>query len=218
MWLILSDIHIGDKHSDKQLPKLFDLLEEYSNKNYTLILNGDIFDFAKNLAFDKRHRTFLSLIQKYENIIYIEGNHDWFVSGLKNIFPKIEFKKELLLKLGNKIIKIIHGHQTDNFVMKMPKINRFLVKLNSWIYDIFKIDIQHYARNTKIVQKFMLEKQETKLIKLEKIANILIAGHTHRPYFKKKYGIEYYNTGDWVENSHCAYVLIENNKIELIKV
>ena len=218
MWLVLSDIHIGDKHSDSQLPKLFSLLEEFSNKGHTLVLNGDIFDFAKTLGFDERHRIFLSLIQKYNEVIYIEGNHDWFVSGLQDTFPKITFKKELLLHLENKIVRITHGHQTDNFVKKMPRINRLLVKLNSWFYDIFGLDIQHHARKTWLVQNLMLKRQEKKLVHREKVANVIISGHTHRPCFHEKYGNPYYNTGDWVEKDHCTYVLIENNEIELVKV
>ena len=216
--LVISDTHIGDRQSNKNLPKLFTLLEDYSKKeNCNLVLNGDIFDFAKTLAFDERHRIFLSLIQKYENVTYIEGNHDWFVSGLRDVLP-ISFKKCVLLKLENKIIRISHGHQTDRMVMNMPKLNRFLVKINSWFHDCSGIDVQHAARKTWLVQKLLLQRQENRLIRLEKVANVVIAGHTHRPCEREYKGIMYYNTGDWVEKDHCSYVTIsDNSNIELFR-
>jgi UDP-2,3-diacylglucosamine pyrophosphatase LpxH len=218
MYLILSDLHIGDKHANKFLPGLFDLLESFSKMDYHLILNGDIFDFVKCLNFDERHRTFLSIIQKYKSVIYIEGNHDWFISGIEDALPHISFKKELLLKFNNKIIRIIHGHQTDKWATKRAKLTRFLIKLNDWIYKLINIDIQHWVRKTWLVQKFFLKRQERRLIRNESVANIIIAGHTHRPCVRNEDGTLYYNTGDWVEKNHSAYITIDNDgNIELTR-
>jgi len=219
MYLILSDTHIGDRHSNKYLPSLFSLLDEYSQRdNCHLILNGDILDLAKTLKFDERHRLFFSLVSRFHQITYIEGNHDWFVSGLRDVIPHISFKKELLLHLNNKIVRVIHGHQTDFWSYRLSKITRFLIRLNRWFYDLTNIDAQHYVRKTRLVQKFLLERQEKKLIRKENIANVLIAGHTHRPCVREEYNTLYYNTGDWVEADHRGYVVIDDqNRIELFK-
>lgn len=219
MYLIISDLHIGDRHSNRFLPSLFSLLEKYSQeKNCCLILNGDAIDLAKTLEFDERHRMFFKIIKKFNEIVYIEGNHDWFMAGLKDAIPGISFKKEVLLHLDNKIIRVIHGHQTDFWVSKFPKFNRFLIRINRWIYNFINIDVQHLIRKTWLVQKFLLERQEKSLIREEYVANVLIAGHTHRPCVKEYDGILYYNTGDWVEADHRAFVVIDDqNKIELIK-
>lgn len=219
MWIVISDTHIGDKHSNENLPKLFSFLEEFSSLGYNLILNGDIFDFAKCLEFDERHRTFINIVQKFKRVIYIEGNHDWFVSGLKKSLGRAEFKKEFILNHNNKIIKVIHGHQTDNGVVLFPRLNRFLVRMNSWFYNLTGLDIQHKLRKLKIVQKLFQEKQATKLIRKERFANILIAGHTHQPGIRNECGIQYFNTGDWVETDHCYFAVIKDDStIELIKV
>lgn len=219
MWLVISDTHIGDKHANINLQKLYSLLEEFSTYNYDLVLNGDIFDFAKHLEFDERHRTFLKIIQKYKKIIYIEGNHDYFLTGLADVIPNILFKKELLLFFGNKIVKITHGHQTDIGVVWFPRITRCLTRLNAWFYNITGIDLQHRIRQIKWVKRLFTDKQAKKLMRREKVADILIAGHIHLPGVHYEYGIEYYNTGDWVEKDHCHYLTIdEDSNIKLIKV
>jgi UDP-2,3-diacylglucosamine pyrophosphatase LpxH len=213
MWLIISDTHIGDHHANKNLPKLFALLELYADKNYSIILNGDIFDFAKTLNFDERHRIFISLIQRYKEIIYVEGNHDWFLSGLKNIFIKIQFVKECWLNVNNNIIRVIHGHQYDTGMWWRPRITRTLIRLNGWIYNIFGIDIQHYLKKTWF-EKYILRQQEKHLIKKEYIANIIFAGHTHRPCYKQEKNLLYINTGDWID--HTSYAIMnDDGKIKL---
>lgn len=219
MWLVISDTHVGDRQANRNLPSLLSLLETFSQKDCTLVLNGDIFDFSKYLGFDERHRSFLSVIQKFKKIMYIEGNHDWFVSGLKDVFPNITFKKDLLIRINNKIIRVSHGHQTDNFVMKYPRFIRFLTRINKYIYELIGLDIQHLIRKTWLVQKFLLQRQEKKLVRLESQANVIIAGHTHRPCYRMIYDTEYYNTGDWVEKKNRAYVIIDNNgEVELVKL
>lgn len=219
MWLIISDTHVGDRQANINLPSLLSLLEDFSQKDCTLVLNGDIFDFSKLLQFDERHRVFLSAIQRFEKVIYIEGNHDWFVSGLQDVIPCVSFKKEMILRINNKIIKIAHGHQTDSAVMNHPKLARTLTRINKWIYELIGIDLQHSLRKTWLVQKFLLQRQEKKLVRMETQANVIIAGHTHRPCARKIYNTSYYNTGDWVEKSHRAYVLIhDDGEIELVRL
>lgn len=219
MWFVISDTHIGDRQANKFLPKLFDLLEDFSNPDITLVLNGDIFDLAKSLSFDERHRTFLNLIKGFKETIYIVGNHDWCMCGLKDALPNITFKPEHRLRLNHHIIRLTHGHQSDRCVINFPRFNRFLIRLNSWIYDQINFDIQHKFRHTWLVQKFLLEKQENRLMRAEKTANIIIAGHTHRPCVRERYGVKYYNTGDWVEDGHAAYVTIqETGEIKLVRV
>lgn len=219
MFVIISDTHIGDRQANKHLPKLFALLENLSAQDVTLILNGDTFDLAKSLSFDERHRTFLSLTRGFKETIYIAGNHDWFMAGLRDSLPNITFKTEHRLKINHQIIRITHGHQTDRSVIYLPRFTRFLIRLNSWIYDLSGFDVQHALRHTWLVQKLLLEQQENRLMRAEKTANIIIAGHTHRPCTREKYGVYYYNTGDWVETDHAAYVTIDDNgRIDLIRV
>lgn len=45
----------------------------------------------------------------------------------------------------------------------------------------------------------------------------VICGHIHIPVMKKIDGVNYYNSGDWVEN-FSALVLTKENKWELIRM
>ena len=219
MWLVISDTHVGDRQANKNLPSLLALLEEFADKDCTLVLNGDIFDFSKFLGFDERHRAFLLAVQKFKKIIYIEGNHDWFVSGIRDVFPHISFRKEMLLRINNEIIRISHGHQTDSTVMRHPRFNRILTAFNKWIYELIGVDLQHAFRKTWLVQRFLLQRQENKLVRMESQANVIIAGHTHRPCIRKIYDTTYCNTGDWVDPSHRAYAIIhDDGRVELVKL
>jgi len=209
MWLVLSDIHLGDDRSNINLPKLFSLLNHYSKLNCNLILNGDILDLARNLHFDIRHRIFFQILQKFKKVIYIEGNHDWFLSGLHCCFPKIEFTKELILDINNLKIKINHGHQADVLVYGFPILTRLCIKLNSWIYKIFKFDTQKYIRKTRLA-KFLLEKQIKKILQNE-TSNVLISGHTHFPRCERIKNVLYCNTGDWLEEQNCCYIIIKDD-------
>ena len=219
MWLIISDTHVGDRQANRNLPSLLNLLEDFSKKDCILVINGDAFDFSKFLGFDERHRAFIAAVQKFKNIIYIEGNNDWFISGLSDVLPHICFKKELILRLNHNIIKIEHGHQTDTAVMRYPGLARTFTRINRWIYQFTGIDVQHWLRKTWIVQKFLLQRQEKKLVRMESQANIIIAGHTHRPCVRTIYDTIYYNTGDWVEYDHRSFALIhDDGEIELFRL
>lgn len=214
MYIIFSDIHLGDINSDKNLPKLFELLKTFP-KEYKLIFNGDTFDLVKNLSFDERHREFLKIIQEFNEVYFIVGNHDWIIEGLRDIFLKIKILPELNLELNDNIIKIIHGHQADTLSSKLAVFDRFLIRLNLFIYKLIKIDIQLKIKNFSYIKK-LLQSQEKKLVEKELLADIIIAGHTHCPKIVNYGDVIYYNTGDWV-NLENYYILLDKD-IKFIKV
>jgi UDP-2,3-diacylglucosamine pyrophosphatase LpxH len=212
MLLVISDAHIGDYHANRNLPRLFSILKKYANSNCTLVLNGDTFDFAKLLEFDERHRLFFSIIAGYGKVICLEGNHDWFLSGLQDVLPGVSFRKELILNLQDNIVHIHHGHQADRFISKWPRFTRCLIRVNHWFEKLTGVDLQHWFWKTWLVQRFLLRRQERRLIRAERVANIVIAGHTHQPCVRREGSVMYYNTGDWVEKNHGAYLMIDDNE------
>lgn len=214
MYVVFSDIHIGDINSDKNLPKLFQLLNNFP-KEYKLIFNGDTFELVKNLSFDERHAEFLKIIQKFDEVYFIIGNHDWLLNGLQNVFQKVKILPELNLELNNNIIKIIHGHQSDLLVSKFELFDRFLVRLNFLIYKLIKIDIQLKIKSCSCIKK-LLKSQEKKLVEKYLLADIIIAGHTHCAKIENYGEVIYYNTGDWV-NLENYYILLDKD-IKFIKV
>jgi UDP-2,3-diacylglucosamine pyrophosphatase LpxH len=214
MYIVISDMHIGDEESNKNLEKLYSLLEKYID--YTLILNGDIFDLIMYSKFDGRHNKLLNIISKYKEVFWIVGNHDWLVGGLTNIC-NVKFQESLIIEWNGKKIKFIHGHQADNTIVKYPRFSRFLVRANQWIDKIFKINIRCNLYKIKYIQKYFIEKQEAIITENEKDASIMIVGHTHI----LKEGLHcrdiiYYNCGSWLGDD-CNYIIIDENNITLNK-
>jgi UDP-2,3-diacylglucosamine pyrophosphatase LpxH len=208
-WIVVSDVHLGDHHLRENFHHLLDLLNKYSKKNYSLILNGDIFDFSRSF-FEQEHVDFIKTIIKFKEIIYIEGNHDWFVSKFDGFLPKIKIVKELDILHNGKILKIIHGHQADFFIKTFPKFIRFLLKINKLLCDFFLIDVEHWFRHIS----FSTHK---KMIKMYEFADVIISGHTHSPcviYNKNK---TYINVGDWVNRNNMCYALIDENGVNFYR-
>lgn len=216
MYVVISDTHIGDRQANKNLPVLFNFLEKL-DKNITLVLNGDIIDFSKTFYFDERHRIFLRIIQKFNKVIYIEGNHDWFVSGLKDVFPKLIFKKQLLININSKLIRIFHGHTLDFFCSKFPRFVRSMTIFSDWVYKYTGINFQGLFY--KHIQKYFLKMKARKITRLEMCANIIITGHTHFPQKMVINNVDFYNSGDWLDSKNTACVIIDDTgeiKLKLI--
>jgi UDP-2,3-diacylglucosamine pyrophosphatase LpxH len=56
-----------------------------------------------------------------------------------------------------------------------------------------------------------LAHQEKRIAKRERWADVIVAGHTHRPVVARYKGKTYVNTGDWVERANRAYLLIDDD-------
>jgi UDP-2,3-diacylglucosamine pyrophosphatase LpxH len=216
MRLVISDTHVGDDRADKNLSSLFKTIETYASPDSHLILNGDIFDLASCLSMDSRHMEFMDVARKHNKITYIQGNHDWIIKGFGDILSRdIDFEIEFKETINDHKFRIIHGHQYDFVANWLPKINRFIIKTNHILKRFTNIDFQFLLRSTKI-GKWMLSRQEKRILKKEKWADIIVAGHTHRPKVIEANGKKYINTGDWVERENRAYLLIDNDgKFEL---
>ena len=209
--LVISDTHIGDARGDRNLVSLFKVMEQHAGPDSHLILNGDIFDLASCLSMDSRHREFMEIARTHGKVTYIQGNHDWMIKGMGEVLSRdIDFATELRFEAGGKKFRILHGHQYDFLANYMPRTNRFIIRLNHVLMRLTNIDFQVVLRMTD-TGKWLLARQEKRLIKKEKWADVIVAGHTHRPtvaQFKQRI---YVNTGDWVERKNRAYLLIEEN-------
>ena len=217
--LVISDTHIGDRRTDKNIKLLFSLLEAYAGPDAHLVLNGDIFDLARNLSFDGRHRAFIKIARKFSQVTYVEGNHEWFVSGLgSSLIQHASFCRQYRIERGGRTFNITHGHRTDRVAYGMARFGRFIIRLNKWFEDLTGIDLQHQLRKTWFAKR-MLKKQEERLMAMETWGDVLVAGHTHRPELRKFGDRTYINTGDWVESSHCSYLIInDDGEYELKRV
>jgi len=218
--IVLSDIHLGIKAS-----KAKEVLHFLKNhKCETVVLNGDIIDgwqLRKNGKWKKQHSNFfkhiISLTSKNKcKIIYLRGNHDDF---LEEIMP---------LKIGNFSIRkyyvhygvhkkyfVTHGDIFDNVTTKLKWIAKlgdvgytFLLWLNRH-YNAYreKRGLPYYSLSQVVKAKVksavsFISDYETELVRVARARKChgIICGHIHQPAIKEIDGIEYLNSGDWVES------------------
>ncbi len=153
-YLILSDLHIGDGSSKDDFHydrEIVELLERYKDEEITLVLNGDAFEILESecvrrlglISFEelvekicpeiideieRNHPKVFQLFREFSKdheIVYIVGNHDYYILKNEGLRKKIEEKLEKVRILPFFYIEelstlVIHGNQFD-------VINKFTV-------------------------------------------------------------------------------------------
>jgi UDP-2,3-diacylglucosamine pyrophosphatase LpxH len=225
--IVLSDIHLGIKASKAK--EVVHFLKHH--KCETLILNGDIIDgwqLRKSGKWKKQHSNFFKHIigltsKKKCQIIYLRGNHDDF---LEEILPlkigNFSIKKHYTHFGVNKKYFVTHGDIFDNVTTKLKWIAKlgdvgytFLLWLNRH-YNTYreKRGLPYYSLSQVVKAKVksavsFISDYENELVKVAKARHCggIICGHIHQPAIKVIDGIDYLNSGDWVES---LTVLVED--------
>jgi UDP-2,3-diacylglucosamine pyrophosphatase LpxH len=227
---------MGSKYS--RIKELLDFLKD--NECETLYLVGDIIDgwsLGRRWYWNDDYNLFIQKLlrrsRKGTKIIYLPGNHDEFLRkfGDSLNLGNIEIKNEVIhISPNGKKYLVIHGDVFDGILSSM----KFISYIGSFIYDVIiemnsilnKIrswfgkdywSLSHYLKvNTKEAVKFCV-KFEKALVTIAKSkgADGVICGHVHFPCQKTIDGIEYHNTGCWIE---LATAIVEHydGKLELI--
>jgi len=219
--IVLSDIHLGIKASKAK--EVVHFLKNH--KCETLILNGDIIDgwqLRKNGKWKKQHSNFfkhvINLISKAkcDEIVYLRGNHDDF---LDEILPfslgNFKIKKHHIHYGVEKKYFVTHGDIFDNITTKLKWVAKlgdvgytFLLWLNRH-YNIYreKRGLPYYSLSQIVKAKVksavsFINDYENALVKVARSRKChgIICGHIHQPVIKNIDGIEYLNSGDWVES------------------
>lgn len=230
--IVLSDIHLGIKASKAK--EVLHFLKHH--KCESLILNGDIIDgwqLRKNGKWKKQHSNFfkhiINLISKAkcDEIIYLRGNHDDF---LDEILPfslgNFKIKKHHIHIGVNKKYFVTHGDIFDNVTTKLKWIAKlgdvgytFLLWLNRH-YNNYreKRGLPYYSLSQVVKAKVksavsFISDYENELVKVAKARKCagIICGHIHQPAIKTINGIEYLNSGDWVESLTALVEDVEGN-------
>jgi UDP-2,3-diacylglucosamine pyrophosphatase LpxH len=219
MKIVVSDLHIGDRRTDKQLGLLLTTLESLAKPENLLFLNGDTFDENKYGRYDSRHTEFLSATKNYHRIYYIEGNHDWGLTAWKGYLGRVQFMEAARFSLGSRRALVLHGHQADWFCRKMPRFDRFCITLNQWAYEQFGINLQNWLQGFNLFKKYQIDRQIERLVLVYKRhAPVIIAGHTHTPCIQTIQDVTYINTGTWVDKKDAAYLVVDKEHFELARI
>jgi len=218
--LLVSDIHLGSEIS--RAGDALDLLHSIDFRR--LILLGDIFcdlDFSRLTS---EHWKFLGAIRKLSNpkrrkqVIWVEGNHDQGLSNVMSHLVGVPVYKQFVWEFAGKRHLAIHGHQFDRFVVN----NELLSHVGEWFY----YKLQKLDRKEKRFVRY-LDRLNTRWLRLtDKVAHGALSyakqgkaervfcGHTHVSQTVERDGVEYYNTGSWIDTK-CTYITVGEKGVRL---
>ena len=216
--VVISDLHIGSNYcKEEQLVQFLETIECDE-----LILAGDVIDFIKVPSFSRTTARLLNLLNKFEKVIYIIGNHDHSLANFVNgTVGNIEFKDIYEFSDGQRKFRIKHGDDYDrsfwyNFTEGF--LIKFISIFQDWIERKFDVDLTTWWANRKIKKRKLIRIWD--IINLNNDVDVFIMGHSHTPeaviWVDEDQTIKtYINSGDWV--AHTTYVTIENGITRLRK-
>jgi UDP-2,3-diacylglucosamine pyrophosphatase LpxH len=218
--IVISDLHLGISNAHPR--EVIHFLRRHTCD--TFILNGDIIDgwqLARSGKWKKKHTAFFRLIMKWlsstnTRIIYLRGNHDDF---LDEVLP-LEIGNFSIVRthihesLGRRYY-VVHGDIFDSVTTKL----KWVAKLGDVGYTFLLWLNRHYNRyrnrrglpyyslsqvvklKVKQAVSFITDFESTlcEVARIEKCDGV-ICGHIHQPAVKELEGIQYLNSGDWVES------------------
>ncbi len=218
--LILSDLHLGSEMSRaKDAIRLLQTLEYRQ-----LILLGDIFSDLNFSRLTGDHWKFLGALRKLSNpkrqvkVVWVEGNHDEGLSNIMSHLVGIPVYQRYVWEYGGRRHLAMHGHQFDRFVSKNYLLSRI------------GVEIYHYMQKMDSKNKFVtrhLDRFNTRWLRLtEKVASgaleyarnghidRVFCGHTHVAATQTKDGVQYFNTGAWVDVTP-TYITVSETGVEI---
>ncbi len=234
--MFISDVHLGMKIT--QLGRLLDFLKKHDAEMIYLV--GDIVDgwrLQKKWRWPDAYNELAQiLLEKAANgtkIIYLPGNHDEFMREyLGKYFGEIEFiDRAVHTSLNGQTYLVIHGDQFDVVVRHA----KWLAHVGDWAYNFAlrvnvvinwgrrRLGLSYWSLSAWAKQKVkgavsIIGRFEEALVHEAKQSGVdgVICGHIHMADIHEKLGIQYINTGDWVE-SCTAIVETLDGDFELIK-
>lgn len=192
--LVISDLHIGRNNKFETFgwdtDEFIRRLEKVKRKYHIdkVILNGDIYELYQ-FSYDEVKKSNVKLVEylNSKDFIYIRGNHDVICPFGLDSFQITNSK--------GKTIYIEHGHKVD--FLNGTRLGRFIGKIGFQILKRilrFKCLIRLYIRiieyNDKVYRipkKYDSYKYLNYSLRLLKMYDVVILGHTHKLEAHKTY-------------------------------
>ena len=234
--LFLSDVHLGSKAAQADL--LVDFLRVHDAEKIYLV--GDIVDgwrLKRAWHWPQSHndvvQKLLRKARKGAEIVYVPGNHDEFLRGfLGQHFGGVEVKRnDIHVTADGRRFLVMHGDEFDVVVRNA----RLLAYLGDWAYDTaIAINVVFNFVRRRLGFPYWSISAWAKLKVKNAVSFIgtfekaladeaakhncdgVICGHIHHAQLTTHSGIEYINTGDWVE-SCTAIAERHDGSFELIR-
>jgi UDP-2,3-diacylglucosamine pyrophosphatase LpxH len=218
--LILSDVHLGS-----ELSRAREATELISEVNFRrLVLLGDIFSDLNFRRLTSDHWKFLSRIRKLSNpkrkveVVWVEGNHDQGLAQIMSHLVGVPVYQRYVWEFAGRRHVAVHGHQFDY----LCKSNGFLSRFGERIfYELQKLD-----GNRKRLSR-LIDRINTRWLRMEaRVAegaflyaragrvHRIFCGHTHVATHQHRHGIDYYNSGSWID-ANPTYLTIDESGVEI---
>ena len=230
--IFISDLHLGTPGAQAKL--LLQFLKQ--NDADELYLVGDIIDgwrMKNGISWPQEHsdvlREILKKASKGTKVRYIVGNHDEFLRKWLSWNPRfgrvrINNHREYTALNGKRYL-VVHGDMFDalmreelKWIMKLGDVGYgFLIWLNTRLNKLRALFGLPYWSMSKYIKTkakkavSFVAKFEERLATYAKDKNYdgVICGHIHSANITEIDGVEYLNTGDWVES--CT-AIVETHK------
>jgi UDP-2,3-diacylglucosamine pyrophosphatase LpxH len=218
--LILSDLHLGAATSRAR--EATRVLKE--NVFRRLILLGDIFADLNFARLTKDHWKFLGYIRKLSNpkrnieVVWVEGNHDHGLTDIMSHLVGVRVYQRYTWQYAGVRHIAIHGHQFDGF-----QVNN--VPLSRWGTSLY-LKLQKLDFKSKPIAR-MIDRLNTRWLRMsskvaagalhyarQHDAGRIFCGHTHEALQVQQDGIEYYNSGGWVD-SRLTYLTVDEQGVRI---
>lgn len=218
--LFISDVHLGTRASQAEM--LLDFLKY--NDAETIYLVGDILDFwriKRGAVWPQTHNDVLQKIlrkaRKGTRIVYIPGNHDEGIRDYAGMhFGGIEIERQAIHTTADgRRFAVIHGDEYDVVV----RYARWLAFLGDRGYELAlwsnwplnfirrRLGLGYWSlsaylkHRVKTAVSFIgeFEKNLAEEARRQEVDGV-ICGHIHHAADRMIGGVQYINTGDWVES------------------
>ena len=216
----ISDVHLASR--DCRADYLLSFLKH--NKSDYLYLVGDFIDVWQlkrrwywPQALNNVIQKVLARAKKGAKVIYIPGNHDECLRDFSGAqFGGVQISKQAIhVTADGRRFLVLHGDEFDAIVQH----NRWMALLGDaaygyliWVNCMFnymrrKLNMPYWSLSGYIKGRVknavrFVGAYEDAVVHFARKHNVdgVICGHIHQPAMKPLHGIEYCNTGDWIEN------------------
>lgn len=216
----ISDLHLGTKHAraDSLLSFIKNVESDY------LFLVGDIFDgwaLARNWFWTQSHNDVIQKLlragRKGTRVVYIPGNHDEFAreyAGLR--FGEILVERDCIHTLADgRRLLVLHGDEFDGIIRHakwLQSLGAIAYGLTLGLNHVYNKVRQAMGRPYWSLSAYLKQRTKKALQYIDDFEYLVadrarqegvdgvVCGHIHKAEMRDIEGIQYLNTGDWVES------------------
>jgi UDP-2,3-diacylglucosamine pyrophosphatase LpxH len=218
--VFLSDIHLGTRGCQAEM--LLDFLERHDAQTFYLV--GDVFDgwsLRRGWHWPQAHNDVLQALlakaQRGTRVIFVPGNHDEVMRAyLGTHFGGIEVVAEASFRTADgRRFLVTHGDQFDAVVMNArwlahvgDRAYEIALWLNTRVNRVRRLwggqywSLSNWAKQSVKQAVNYIGEYEAVLAEEARRGDYdgIVCGHIHSAAIRSIDGLEYVNTGDWVES------------------